>query len=145
MIEHKTMRILCVCDENTTRSVLLEHHLESLGFNHVSSVGIAPASFSNPLVEEILAAENINIAAEDPESVEDVDLDAFDLIISLSKKAYEYLKLLKAQGGLGDAELEYWDIASPPPFGEIPRAQLLEGYMRIYEDIKAHTKNRFDV
>ena len=140
-----SLKILSVCNENTTRSVLLEHYLKSLGFLHIVSAGLTPVGFANPLVEELLKTNGIQVNLDDPRGLDDIDIGDFDVVIALSQNGYERLKDFKIKGDLGDAELEYWDIAAPPSFGEVSRAQLLDAYSRLYNDIKAHTKNRFDV
>ena len=132
-------KILCLCTENTVRSVMLEGLLSQ--YTQVKSAGLDPVSFSNPITEEVIQKNQVNFEIEDPKGLDDVSLDEFDLVIAVSEPAYEYLK----QNHPEKAEVEYWVTAQPPLLGEISRDACLESYQNIFNELKHHIENRFDL
>jgi arsenate reductase len=127
-------KVLFVCIGNTCRSPMAEAIARSLGADRVqpSSAGIMPFG---RLVDQTLATlEILGYSGEGLESkgLEDVDLETFDVIVSLlGESGLGYLPR-----SLG-AQLEAWSV--PDPYGEdeevyLAVARLLERRIREFLD-----------
>ena len=133
-------KILCVCIENTVRSVMLESLL--FQYTNTISAGIDVASFSNPIVQEVVKANGIDFQIKEPEDIDDIDLDDVDLIITLSEDAYRYIKSKELHK---KCEVEQWVTARPPVLGEVPRQACFDAYQNIFNELVKHIENSFEI
>lgn len=129
--------ILCVCNENTVRSVMLQALLSS--YTKIDSVGIDPVSFFNPITKEVIALQGFNFTVVDPVGFEDIDVKKYDLIIAVSETAYAYMR----DNNTEKTPLEYWTTSIPPMLGEVSRDACVESYTMILSELIRHIENRF--
>jgi arsenate reductase len=124
------LKILFVCIGNTCRSPMAEAMARSLGAGRVetASAGIMP--YGRVAGQTVATLDALGYASDGLASkgLEDLDLDSFDIIVSLvGESGLSYLPR-----SLG-AQLEAWPI--PDPFGEddevyIRVARMLESRIR---------------
>lgn len=130
--------ILCLCTENTVRSIMLEAILSQ--YTNVRSAGIDPVSFSNPITEEVIKNNHIEFTVEDPKHFDETLNEPFDLIIAVSEPAY-----IQAKKSYEGIPLEFWTTSTPPLLGEISRDACLESYQNIFNEMINHMSNRFKI
>ena len=51
---------------------------------HAWSAGLAPAAIVQPLTLEVLAKKNVDISEQFPKSVDELELNAFDVVVNMS-------------------------------------------------------------
>jgi arsenate reductase (thioredoxin) len=89
------MRVLFVCTANSCRSQMAEawaRHLFPPGWE-VASAGLLTFPISartRAVMEEI----GLDMAGQSPQSIDEVDLDRFDLVVTLGREAGQYLPAL---------------------------------------------------
>ncbi|MGE4313379.1 MAG: low molecular weight phosphatase family protein [Pseudobdellovibrionaceae bacterium] len=132
--------ILCVCTENTVRSVMLEAILGQALNVSVASAGLHPAPFCDMMVEAFLKEKDLHVPSHDPQALADTDIHAFGLWIALSRAAYDALRAETVK-----PELEYWDIPEPLPLGEAPRDLIALRLEEIWAALILHAANRFRI
>jgi len=130
-------KILCLCTENTVRSIMLEAMLSQ--HTSIESAGIDPVSFANPITQEVINNNNFQFVVEDPKGMDEVSLEGVDLVIAVSDPAYQYFKTHNET----HIPLEYWTTATPPLLGEIPRNACVSAYQSIFEELNEQMKNSF--
>lgn len=128
--------ILCLCTENTVRSVMLEALLSPS--TYIDSAGVDPVSFFNPITKEIIDDSPFSFDVVDPIGIDDVDVSSYDLVIAVSEPAYNYMK-----DHYDELALEYWTTSTPPMLGEVSRDGCLQSYRMIMEELIRHVENRF--
>lgn len=111
-------------------------------YAQVESAGINPASFANPLTSEILINNKLSFDITDPKGIDEVSVETFDLIITVSESAHNYLK---GYDEAGNVEIEYWITAVPPVLGEVSREACLDAYQNIFDELTRHIQNRFEI
>jgi PAS domain S-box-containing protein len=127
----KKLKILCVCGENTIRSVMAEGFLKKLGGERleVTSAGVRGGTF-RPEVAEVMGEVGIDAGKHSPRSVAELKRATFDVVISLCDKAKEYCSTPGKEEAfeqrpifVGDPVHIHWAI--PPPDQEGSREQVL--------------------
>lgn len=80
------MNILFVCIGNSCRSQMAEGFARKYGSDvmHAWSAGLAPASIVQPLTLEVMAQKNVDISDQFPKSVDELELNAFDVVVNMS-------------------------------------------------------------
>ena len=102
----KPKRVLFVCIGNSCRSQMAEAFARAYGRGVIepASAGVYPASIIAPDTIRAMAEKNLALHGQSPKSVEQIDLNKFDLIVDMS-------------GGLFDGHyrtpVEIWDVPDP--------------------------------
>lgn len=102
-----------------------------------ASAGFAPASLVQPLTKKVMSAKNIDIEAQYPKNLENVDVRAFDLIVNMSGA-----KLPTARMPI---EIREWKVEDP--IGKIEetyiavRDQIENEVMRLILEFRKEARN----
>ena len=112
------MNILFLCVANSARSQMAEGLARNLfgEKHHVQSAGSKP-SHVNPFAIKALAEIGIDASSHSSKSVEDIDLSAVDLIITLCQE--EVCPIVP-----GKTRRLHWPIADPAGLGGTDEEQL---------------------
>jgi|Deesub1362A_J573_1020465.scaffolds.fasta_scaffold00037_109 arsenate reductase len=98
-------KILFVCIHNTARSVMAEALFNSMAKDwRAESAGVERAEGVNEVVKRLLAEKGLR-AKEKPRTIDDVNLDEFDLIIAVCEESSCVV--------LPVSKLERWHIEDP--------------------------------
>lgn len=78
--------VLFVCIGNSCRSQMAEGFARKYGADvlHAWSAGLAPAPIVQPLTVEVMRLKNIEIGEQFPKSVDELELNAFEIIVNMS-------------------------------------------------------------
>lgn len=116
------VKVLFVCIGNSCRSQMAEGFARKYGGDVLAvwSAGLAPAPIVQPLTIEVMAQKNIDITAQFPKSVHELELNAFDVIFNMSG-----VPLPAAVR----AEVRAWTVADP-------MTQAEEVYVRVRDQIE---------
>lgn len=98
--------VLFVCIGNSCRSQMAEGFARKYGSDvmEVMSAGLAPASIVQPLTIEVMAEKNVDIRDHFTKTIQEFDLDRFDLIVNMSGQSV-------MPGVRG--RIVSWDVADP--------------------------------
>ncbi|MEQ9146592.1 MAG: arsenate reductase ArsC [Parvibaculaceae bacterium] len=132
--------VLFACTLNSVRSPMAEalmKHLYGTAI-FVDSAGVECAEL-DPFVLEVLNEVGYERKEHHAKSLDDLQDHAFDLIIALTPEARD-----KAEEVVeGEAvTVEYWPVSDPTQEGG-SRAQRLDAYRRLRDDLIARMKERF--
>lgn len=133
--------ILVLCTHNSVRSPILEAMIKKK-FQHkvyVRAAGVESTQIS-PFAVEVMQEVGFDLANYTTHSYEDMFEDSYDLIIALSRPAYDLAKEIADKQAV---DIEYWSCPEPPSIGDGNREQILQSYRRIRDDLKLHLENRF--
>lgn len=89
------MRVLFVCTANSCRSQMAEawaRHLFPDGWQ-VQSAGLLTYPISRR-TRAVMAEVGLDMAGQSPKSIDEVDLDSFDLVVTLGREAGQFLPQL---------------------------------------------------
>src|SRR5690606_21466571 len=105
----------------------------------VASAGVR-AGERDPFVDAVLAEDGLSLGERHPRTLDDLEDDYFDLIVTLSPEAHHAaLELTRSLA----VEVEYWPTADPTTISGT-RDQILAGYRDVRERLKARIGQRFD-
>lgn len=133
--------VLFVCSFNRTRSPMAAALMRQLHGDrvYVDSCGIEAGPGLDPLVVEVLAEAGIEAMVRAPKSLEQLEDDSFDLVVSLTPDAQHRV----AQRLRGRAvELEYWPTFDPTE-AEGSREVILDAYRRLRDQLCQSIRERF--
>ncbi len=142
----KKLKILCICGENTLRSVMAEGFLRKLGGERlqVQSAGVKRGEY-RPEVAEVLSEVGIDAKNHSPKSVAELKNATFDVVITLCDQAREYCTEPRGEGTfdqgpifVGDPVHIHWSIKQPDMTGE--REQVLERLRQTREQVGERVK-----
>ena len=122
-------RILFLCERNAVRSPMAASLVPGS-----TSAGLSADNYVDPFAASILPA----ITNHEPHTVTPDDLAEADIVIALSRPAFEAAQGWKPSHHY---DLEYWDLPGIPSH-DGPRDQILQGYEAILKALKEHIKNR---
>jgi len=90
------MRILFVCTANSCRSQMAEAWARDLFPEHwqVSSAGLLTYPISRR-TKAVMDEVGLDLSNHHSKSIEEVDLESFDMVVTLSKEAEQYLPELR--------------------------------------------------
>jgi protein-tyrosine-phosphatase len=104
----------------------------------VASAGVR-AGEPDPFVETILAEEGLSLKDRVPRTLDDLEDDYFDLIVTLAPEAHHAaLELTRSMA----VDIEYWPTLDPTVSGGT-REQILHGYRDMRDRLKARIIARF--
>lgn len=104
----------------------------------VASAGVR-AGERDPFVDAVLAEEGLTLGERHPTTMDDLEDDYFDLIVTLAPEAHHTaLELTRSLA----VEVEYWP--TPDPTGASgTREQIMAAYRDVRERLKARIGRRF--
>ena len=132
--------ILFVCNQNAVRSPMAEALAQRYSKRRmfVESVGLIAGAL-DPFSVAAMAEEKIDISNHKAKTLADVDLSAFDLVITLTPEAHAHIsKLLEG----GKPPVEYWPTPDPSD-AEGNRNQVMDSYRLVRDHLECRIADRF--
>ncbi|MCA0279550.1 MAG: low molecular weight phosphatase family protein [Proteobacteria bacterium] len=134
--------VLFMCRMNSVRSPMAEaiarHRLPQSIF--VASAGVR-AGDRDPFVDAVLAEEGMAMEDHQPRTVDDLEDDYFDLIVTLAPEAHHAaLEFTRSMA----VDVEYWPTPDPTVISGT-RDQIMTAYRDVRERLKARMAERFAV
>jgi len=131
-----------MCRMNSVRSPMAEaiarHRLPQSIF--VASAGVR-AGDRDPFVDAVLAEEGMAMEDHQPRTVDDLEDDYFDLIVTLAPEAHHAaLEFTRSMA----VDVEYWPTPDPTVISGT-RDQIMTAYRDVRERLKARMAERFAV
>jgi len=125
----KPIKVLFVCVGNAARSQMAEGFLRKLGGDRfqVSSAGLMPHWRVDPQAIVAMRGAGVDISAQEPKSLENVDRNSQDLIITLCGPRDD----LCPTGFKG--QVRHWDIPDP-------HDKPMEIYMAVRDEIRGRVE-----
>jgi protein-tyrosine-phosphatase len=132
--------VLFVCGMNAVRSpiaeILARQALPATTF--VASAGVR-AGERDPFVDAVLAEDGLSLDGRQPRTIEDLEDDYFDLIVTLAPEAHHAaLELTRSMA----VDVEYWPTADPTT-ATGTREQIMAAYRDMRQRLKARIAKRF--
>ncbi|MFC3050579.1 arsenate reductase/protein-tyrosine-phosphatase family protein [Kordiimonas pumila] len=132
--------VLFVCNQNAVRSPMAE----ALAMKHskrrmfVESAGLIAGAL-DPFTVAAMAEEGLQIEQHKAQTIADIDLPLFELVIALTPESHE--RLTKMVGP--ETKLEYW--ATPDPSdAEGTRNQVMDSYRLVRDHLECRIADRFN-
>ncbi|WP_284273324.1 arsenate-mycothiol transferase ArsC [Mesorhizobium huakuii] len=132
--------ILFVCGMNAVRSPMAEQLARRMlpATIFVASAGVR-AGERDPFVDAVLAEEGLSLGERHPRTLDDLEDDYFDLIVTLAPEAHHAaLELTRSLA----VEVEYWPTQDPTNAGGT-REQIMAAYRDVRERLKLRISRRF--
>jgi protein-tyrosine-phosphatase len=129
-----------MCGMNAVRSPMAELLARKLlpPAIFVASAGVRSGE-RDPFVDAVLAEEGLSLGERHPRTLEDLEDDYFDLIVTLAPEAHHAaLELTRSLA----VEVEYWPMPDPTTITGT-REQIMDGYRDVRERLKARISQRF--
>jgi protein-tyrosine-phosphatase len=132
--------ILFLCGMNAVRSpmaeVLARRMLPAATF--VASAGVRGGE-RDPFVDAVLDEDGLSLGERQPRTMDDLEDDYFDLIVTLAPEAHHTaLELTRSLA----VEVEYWPMPDPTDAAGT-REQIMAAYRDVRERLKARIGRRF--
>ena len=132
--------ILFVCGMNSIRSPMAEALARAMlpSGVYVASAGVKRGE-RDPFVDAVLDEEGLSLGRRQPQTLEDLEDDYFDLVITLSPEAHHAaLELTRSTA----VDVAYWPM--PDPTGTTgTREQILNAYRDVRDRLKRLIVERF--
>ena len=104
----------------------------------IASAGVRGGE-RDPFVDAVLAEEGLSLGDHRPRTLDDLEDDYFDLIVTLAPEAHHAaLELTRSLA----VEVEYWPTPDPTTITGT-REQIMAGYRDVRERLKARISRRF--
>ncbi|WP_208636349.1 low molecular weight phosphatase family protein [Mesorhizobium helmanticense] len=104
----------------------------------VASAGVR-AGERDPFVDAVLAEDGLSLGERHPRTLDDLEDDYFDLIVTLAPEAHHAaLELTRSLA----VDVEYWPTPDPTNAGGT-REQVMAAYRDVRERLKARISSRF--
>src|SRR5215207_9771854 len=118
--QQPSFRVLVLCTGNSARSQMAEALLVTRGAGRIeaTSAGSRPAARVNPHAVETLAAHGIPWQGRRPKSVDDVEGERFDLVITVCDRARDACPFFSGAG-----TQVHWGLPDPAEENEPDRAR----------------------
>ena len=87
----------------------------------------------------VMAERGIDITTHEPKTLEELEDDYFDLIVTLSPQAHH--KVMDFVAG-SSVEVEYWPTMDPSTIAG-SREQVLDAYRQVRDSLEAKIRSRF--
>jgi len=132
--------ILFLCGMNAVRSPIAEQLARRMlpATTFVASAGVR-AGERDPFVDAVLAEEGLSLGERQPRTLEELEDDYFDLIITLAPEAHHAaLELTRSLA----VDVEYWPMPDPTDTGGT-REHIMAAYRDVRERLKARINRRF--
>ncbi len=135
--------VLFTCNLNKVRSpmaaALLRHR--AAGRIYVDSCGLEAADAPDPFAASVMEELGMNLSTHVPKTFENLDVGAFDVVISLTQAAHSSALERARRHAVA---VEYWPTGDPTE-GEGSRDQRLQAYRRVRDDLDRRIQARFPV
>ncbi|WP_281036013.1 MULTISPECIES: low molecular weight phosphatase family protein [unclassified Mesorhizobium] len=132
--------ILFVCGMNAVRSPMAEQLARRMlpATTFVASAGLRGGE-RDPFVDAVLAEEGLTLGGRQPRTLDELEDDYFDLIVTLAPEAHHAaLELTRSLA----VEVEYWPMPDPTDTGGT-RDHIMAAYRDVRERLKARISKRF--
>lgn len=132
--------ILFLCGMNAIRSPMAEAIIKSLSLPgvYVASAGVRHGE-RDPFVDVVLDEISLSLGKRQPQTLDDLEDDFFDLIITLAPEAHHAaLELTRASS----VEVVYWPMPDPTVEADT-RDQQLAAYRDVRDRLSAMIEDRF--
>ncbi len=129
-----------MCGMNAVRSPMAELLARKVlpATTFISSAGVRVGE-RDPFVDAVLAEEGLSLNDRQPRSLDELEDDYFDLIVTLAPEAHHAaLELTRSMA----VEVEYWPTADPTT-ATGTREQIMAAYRDVRERLKARIAQRF--
>jgi len=129
-----------MCGMNAVRSPMAELLARKLlpPAIFVASAGVRSGE-RDPFVDAVLAEEGLSLGERRPRTLDELEDDYFDLIVTLAPEAHHAaLELTRSLA----VEVEYWPMPDPTTITGT-REQIMAGYRAVRERLKARISQRF--
>jgi len=104
----------------------------------VASAGVRGGE-RDPFVDTVLAEEDLSLGNHRPKTLDDLEDDYFDLIVTLAPEAHHAaLELTRSLA----VEVEYWPMPDPTTITGT-REQIMAGYRDLRERLRSRIVRRF--
>ena len=137
----KTPRsVLFLCGMNAVRSPVAELLARQVlpATTFVASAGVR-AGERDPFVDAVLAEGGLSLKDRQPRTIDDLEDDYFDLIVTLAPEAHHAaLELTRSMA----VDVEYWPTADPTTVTGT-REQIMAAYRDMRDRLKARIAARF--
>lgn len=125
---------------NAVRSPMAEQLARKMlpAVTFVASAGVRGGE-RDPFVDAVLAEEGLSLGERQPRTLDDLEDDYFDLIVTLAPEAHHTaLELTRSLA----VEVEYWPTPDPTDVGGT-REQIMAAYRDVRERLRARINRRF--
>jgi len=132
--------LLFLCGMNAVRSPVAERLARAMlpASVFVASAGVHVGE-PDPFIDAVLAEEGIEVGERTPRTLDDLEDDYFDLIVTLSPEAHHVaLELTRTLA----VDVEYWPTADPTAT-QGTRDQVIDAYRDMRDRLKARISERF--
>jgi protein-tyrosine-phosphatase len=132
--------VLFLCSMNAIRSPMAEAIARSLLPRDVfvSSAGVHKGE-PDPFVPAILAERGLGRTQRTPHTLDELEDDFFELIVTLAPEAHHRaLELTRSQ----PVDVEYWPLQDPSAVTGT-RDQILDAYRQVRDTLEAKIRDRF--
>jgi protein-tyrosine-phosphatase len=129
-----------MCGMNAVRSPMAETLARAVlpASTFIASAGVR-AGERDPFVDAVLAEAGLSLEAHQSKTLEDLEDDYFDLIVTLAPEAHHAaLELTRSIA----VDVEYWPTADPTT-ATGTREQILDAYRDVRDRLKARIAQRF--
>jgi len=132
--------VLFVCSMNCIRSPMAEKLVKNLypGKLYCDSAG-ASVGEADGFAIAVMAERGIDISGHAPKTLDELEEDYFDLVVTLSPQAHH--KVMDFIGA-SSAEVEYWPTVDPSTIAG-SRDQVLNAYRQLRDALEAKIRQRF--
>lgn len=132
--------ILFMCGMNAVRSPIAEALARRmLPDIFIASAGVR-AGERDPFVDMVLAEEGMSLGDRQPHTMDDLEDDYFELIVTLSPQAHHAaLELTRSMA----VEVEYWPTPDPTTVTG-SREQIMAAYRDVRDRLAARIRQRFE-
>lgn len=134
--------ILFLCGMNAVRSPMAEQLARKMlpRSVFVASAGVRPGE-RDPFVDAVLAEAGLSLQERQPRTLDQVEDDFFDLIVTLSPEAHHAaLELTRSLA----VDVEYWPMPDPTGIGGT-REQIMNAYRDVRDRLERRIVQRFGV
>lgn len=132
--------ILFLCGMNAIRSPMAEviaRQVLPQGV-FIASAGVR-AGQRDPFVDAVLAEKGLSLGERQPQRLDDMEDDYFEMIVTLSPQAHHAaLELTRSMA----VEVEYWPTADPST-ATGTRDRIMEAYRDVRDRLEARIRERF--
>lgn len=132
--------VLFLCGMNAIRSPMAEVLARQVlpGDVFVASAGVR-AGQRDPFVDAVLEERGLQLGLRQPQRLEDMEDDYFDLIVTLAPEAHHAaLELTRSMA----VEVEYWPTPDPSS-ATGTRERIMEAYRDVRDRLEARIEARF--
>lgn len=129
-----------MCGMNAVRSPIAEQLARRVlpPSTFVASAGVRPGE-RDPFVDMVLAEEGMSLEGRHPRTIDDLEDDYFELIVTLSPEAHHAaLELTRSMA----VDVEYWPTPDPTIVSGT-REQIMAAYRDVRERLKTKISARF--